>query len=106
VTLDNYVVDVLMRDLIAHERSPSSFVVYVHLWRHTLGANRTNVHQSQPPTDRRRHGAVEELGPGSDSPAAPASPHRSAARDAHRTTGVRRLAPVVVKQRRAGLRAW
>ena len=46
MTLDNYVVDVLMRDLIAHERSPSSFVVFVHLWRHTHGTNRSNVHQS------------------------------------------------------------
>jgi len=46
VTLDNYVIDVLMRDLIAHERSPSAFVVFVHLWRHTHGANRATVHQS------------------------------------------------------------
>jgi predicted transcriptional regulator len=46
MVLDNYVVDVLMRDLVAHERSPSAFIVFVHLWRHTHGANRPVVHQS------------------------------------------------------------
>jgi predicted transcriptional regulator len=46
VTLDNYVIDVLMRDLVAHERSPASFVVFIHLWRRTHGSNRTSVHQS------------------------------------------------------------
>jgi predicted transcriptional regulator len=46
VSLDDYVVDVLMRDLVAHDRSPAAFVVFVHLWRHTLGVNRASVHQS------------------------------------------------------------
>ena len=46
VTLDDYVVDVLMRDLVAHDRSPAAFVVFMHLWRHTIGAGRTSVHQS------------------------------------------------------------
>ena len=46
MTLDNYVIDVLMRDLVAHERSPASFVVFIHLWRRTHGSNRTSVHQS------------------------------------------------------------
>lgn len=46
MTLDNYVIDVLMRDLVAHERSPAAFVVFVHLWRHTHGASRASVHQS------------------------------------------------------------
>jgi predicted transcriptional regulator len=46
VTLDNYVIDVLMRDLVAHERSPASFVVFIHLWRRTHGSNRTSIHQS------------------------------------------------------------
>jgi predicted transcriptional regulator len=44
--LDDYVVDVLMRDLVAHDRSPAAFVVFVHLWRHTVGANRASVHHS------------------------------------------------------------
>jgi phage replication O-like protein O len=46
VTAYNYVIDVLMRDLIAHDRSPSSFVVFLHLYRRTHGSNRTTVHQS------------------------------------------------------------
>ena len=46
VSLDEYVVDVLMRDLVAHDRSPAAFVVFVHLWRHTVGESRTSVHHS------------------------------------------------------------
>ena len=46
VSLDEYVVDVLMRDLIAHDRSLASFVVYMHLWRHTVGIGRASIHQS------------------------------------------------------------
>ena len=39
--LDPYVVDVLMRDLVSHDRSPSAFLVYVTLYRHSRG--RANV---------------------------------------------------------------
>jgi DNA-binding MarR family transcriptional regulator len=40
ISLDDYVIDVLMRDLVGHDRSPVSFLVY--LWiaseqRHTNG---------------------------------------------------------------------
>jgi hypothetical protein len=31
ITLDDYVVDVLMRDLVGHDRKPVSFLVYVWL---------------------------------------------------------------------------
>jgi hypothetical protein len=31
LNLDDYVVDVLMRDLVAHDRRPASFLVYVWL---------------------------------------------------------------------------
>jgi hypothetical protein len=31
LTLDNYVVDVLMRDLVGHDRRPASFLVYLWL---------------------------------------------------------------------------
>jgi len=31
MTLDDYVVDVLMRDLVGHDRKPASFLVYVWL---------------------------------------------------------------------------
>ena len=33
--LDPYITDVLMRDLIAHDRAPSAFIVYLWLWRRT-----------------------------------------------------------------------
>lgn len=38
--LDAYVTDVLMRDLIRHDRNPSAFVLYLWLWRQTHGQGR------------------------------------------------------------------
>ena len=35
--LDAYVVDVLLPDLVGHDRRPSAFLVYLTLWRHTAG---------------------------------------------------------------------
>jgi len=35
VSLDAYVLDVLMPDLVGHDRRPSAFLVYLFLWRHT-----------------------------------------------------------------------
>jgi DNA-binding GntR family transcriptional regulator len=35
IEVDDYVLDVLMRDLVGHDRSPSSFLVYLYLWRRT-----------------------------------------------------------------------
>ena len=32
VVLDRYVVGTLMRDLVAHDHSPSAFLVYLYLW--------------------------------------------------------------------------
>ena len=37
LSLDPYILDVLMRDLTQHERRPSAFLVYIHVWRQTLG---------------------------------------------------------------------
>jgi DNA-binding GntR family transcriptional regulator len=37
LTLDEYVVDVLMPDLVGHDRQPSAFLVYIYLWRKTRG---------------------------------------------------------------------
>ncbi len=31
-SLDAYVTDVLMRDLVGHDRAPSAFLVWLHLW--------------------------------------------------------------------------
>lgn len=35
--LDAYVVDVLLRDLAGHDRSPAAFLVFLLLWRRTHG---------------------------------------------------------------------
>src|SRR6202167_5569946 len=47
--LDAYVVEVLMRDLVGHDKSPSSFLVYLYLWAQTRGRGEETValsHQS------------------------------------------------------------
>jgi len=40
MTLDDYVIDVLMADLIAHDRQPSAFVLYLRLWRDCEGGRK------------------------------------------------------------------
>jgi hypothetical protein len=46
VMLDAYVVDVLMHDLVGHDRSASSFIVYLLLWRQSVGAGEPAVQLS------------------------------------------------------------
>src|SRR4051812_6729468 len=49
LTIDAYVLDVLMRDLTAHDKQPSAFLVYLHLWRRASGSRAKRVsasHQS------------------------------------------------------------
>ena len=46
VEVDAYVFDTLMRDLIGHDRAASAFVVYLHLWRTSLGAGEPSVRTS------------------------------------------------------------
>ena len=41
--LDPYIVDTLMRDLIAHDRSTSTFVVFLWLWRQTHAQGRDKI---------------------------------------------------------------
>jgi hypothetical protein len=43
LTLDPYLVDVLMRDLVGHDHAPSAFLVYLWLWRRTRAAGRASV---------------------------------------------------------------
>ena len=38
VRIDPYVLEVLMRDLVGHDRSASAFLVYLALWHRTHGA--------------------------------------------------------------------
>ena len=41
IALDPYIVDVLMRDLVNHDRTPSAFLVYLWLWRQTKARRRS-----------------------------------------------------------------
>ena len=38
--VDDYLIDVLMADLIGHDRQPSAFIVYLRLWRLTNGGRK------------------------------------------------------------------
>lgn len=44
--IDPYIVDTLMRDLVAHSRSSAAFLVYLQLYRHTHGSGRESVAMS------------------------------------------------------------
>ena len=39
ISVDTYVVDTLMRDLVQHGKKPSAFIVYLHLWNKTQAGN-------------------------------------------------------------------
>ena len=41
--IEPYVIDTLMRDLVAHSRSAAAFLVYLQLYRQTHGAGRETV---------------------------------------------------------------
>lgn len=41
--LDPYLVDVLMRDLVGHDRRPSAYLLYLWLWRSGPGSGRARV---------------------------------------------------------------
>ena len=43
LSLDRYLVDVLMRDLVGHDRAPSAFLVYLWLWSRSRGEGRAKV---------------------------------------------------------------
>ena len=43
VQLDPYIADVLMRDLVGHDRSSSAFLVYLWLWRGSRGEGRQRI---------------------------------------------------------------
>ncbi len=44
--VDTYIVDVLLRDLVGHDRSSAAFLVYLYLWRRTRGSKATSVQLS------------------------------------------------------------
>lgn len=39
VSLDGYVIDTLMPDLVGHDRQPATFLVYLFLWRQSAAAD-------------------------------------------------------------------
>ena len=41
VTLDAYVIDTLMRDLVGHDRNTAAFLVFLHFWRQTNSATQS-----------------------------------------------------------------
>src|SRR5712692_704868 len=43
LSLDAYVLDTLMPDLVGHDRQPSAFLVYLLLWRRTHQSGRSTV---------------------------------------------------------------
>lgn len=51
--IDPYLIDTLMRDLVSHSRSSSSYLVYLQIYRHTHGAGRETASLS--------HSALAEL---------------------------------------------
>jgi len=46
VRIDPYVIDTLMADLVGHDRQPSAFLVFLLLWRKTIGADEASVQLS------------------------------------------------------------
>jgi hypothetical protein len=43
VSIDSYVIDVLMADLVGHDRRPAAFLVYLFLERHSRPNRRGDV---------------------------------------------------------------
>ncbi|HEY0131624.1 MAG TPA: helix-turn-helix domain-containing protein [Allosphingosinicella sp.] len=43
VPLEPYIADVLMRDLVGHDRRPSAFILYLWLWRMSRGEGRPRI---------------------------------------------------------------
>jgi hypothetical protein len=41
--LDPYLIDVLMRDLVGHDRAASAYLVYLWLWRMSRGEGRERI---------------------------------------------------------------
>ena len=46
MNVDPYLADTLMRDLVAHSRSPAAFLVYLQLYCLTRGMERTSIAMS------------------------------------------------------------
>jgi hypothetical protein len=49
--IDAYVMETLMPDLVLHDRQPSAFLVYVHLWYRSGGRRRSQRASHQEMVD-------------------------------------------------------
>jgi Helix-turn-helix domain len=56
VTIDWYVIDVLLPDLVGHDRRPAAFLVYLYLLRHARTKNGRRVVQASLQTIATRTG--------------------------------------------------
>jgi hypothetical protein len=66
IAIDEYVIDVLMRDLVGHDRAPSAFLVYLHLWAESRGQTKGIVrtsHQSMAEMTGLSKSAVQQSNP-------------------------------------------
>jgi hypothetical protein len=53
LSLDPYVIDVLLPDLVGHDKRPAAFIIYLWLWAMTKGVDRPTAFLSyQMLTDR------------------------------------------------------
>ena len=63
IEIDAYVLDVLMRDLVGHDRSPSAFLVYLFLWRRTRdGETRLTLRRIAESTGLSKRGVQDAIG--------------------------------------------
>ena len=63
IEIDAYVLDVLMRDLVGHDRSPSAFLVYLYLWRRTRdGESRLALQRIAEGTGLSKRGVQDAIG--------------------------------------------
>ena len=46
VSIDRYVLDTLLVDLVGHDKSPAAYVVYVYLWSRTFAQRAKSVRAS------------------------------------------------------------
>lgn len=46
ITLDAYLFDGLLPDIIGHDRRPASFIIYLHLYRHASKQSKWSVRMS------------------------------------------------------------
>ena len=61
--IDAYLIDVLMRDLVGHDRSPSAFLVYLFFWRRTRnGETRLTLQRIAEGTGLSKRGVQDAIG--------------------------------------------